>query len=377
MTYIHSLQLLVMLYLTHSINIITYSINIIPFSFVGLNFNLYASSSLASRFPQKHNTTTTINNNINNSNNTINSNNSSSSNMISPRMGEIFTAGLGRSFRSSQKEKVPSSSASGSTSSNQSNSTKNSPINRVVTVTHTNNINTNISMMLGLDDDGGCPIANTNTHNTNINLFTSTIESDLGKHGDNGDKPRDGMVWEGLDLLSGFDLAEELRSRMRHASSGEHVSSGDDFDEFIKSQFDDEDFERTDNKEMDMRRVRDVSKIMAKIRKTSTETEISGACEKLMDTISMWPEVTDHFIKHFGVTPIFDIFDACIGSSSSQTSSSSSASASVSINPPYQCTLFNAPSQHTQSTHPINSPNQCTLSTHPINTPYQTSIQYI
>ena len=164
-------------------------------------------------------------------------------------------------------------------------------------------------------------------------------------HAGNNTHQNEGMMWEGLDLLSGFDLAEELRCRMKHASSGEHVSSFDDFDEFIKSQFDDEDFERTDNKEMDMRRVREVSKIMAKIRKTSTEVEISGACEKLMDTISMWPEVTDHFIKHFGVTPIFDIFDACIGSNQTSSSSSSSA-ASV-----------------TTTTYPMNKP-------HPINTSF-------
>lgn len=184
--------------------------------------------------------------------------------------------------------------------------------------------------------------------------------------------PRDRMMrWGGeiggggMDVLTGYNLAEELRYRMKHANNDAHVSSGDDFDEIIKNQFDDDDFERTDNKELDMRRVREVSKIMAKIRKTSTEEEISGACEKLMDIISMWPEVTDHFIKHFGVTPIFDIFDACIGNAPRQpcvasSSSSSSSSSSVSINN----TLL-------LSTYPINPPyQQHTLSNRPINPRY-------
>ena len=282
--------------------------------------------------------------------------------MISPHMGEILNAGLGRTGRTprnSEKEKDPSTSTSSS-------STMYPPPNHALSsnplhaINSADNTISSTSIILGSEDDGNHSVLHTHTNKNNTNTFNGTIESPVGKPVGTDIPPRDVLPWEGLDLLSGFDLAEELRFRMKHASSGEHVCSGDDFDEIIKSQFDDEDFERTDNKEMDMRRVREVSKIMAKIRKTSTDVEISGACEKLMDTISMWPEVTDHFIKHFGVTPIFDIFDACIGSSShlaSSTTSASSASVGThSVNTPY-------PLIHP----PIFSPYQSILLIHPIN----------
>ena len=71
---------------------------------------------------------------------------------------------------------------------------------------------------------------------------------------------------------------------------------------------------------------------------------MANVCEKLLDTFSMFPDVTDHLIKNNGVTPILEMFDACFS-----RYERSSASASVSAGSGSKSTGSSRDNSSTQS----------------------------
>ena len=50
--------------------------------------------------------------------------------------------------------------------------------------------------------------------------------------------------------------------------------------------------------------------IMGKISSNCEKRETTNCCCKLLDIFSMYPDIKDHLVTHFGVTPILEMFEA-------------------------------------------------------------------
>ena len=73
---------------------------------------------------------------------------------------------------------------------------------------------------------------------------------------------------------------------------------------------DDEFFERRDSKDVHMNRSKEIVSVMNKISHSCCKKEVAENCAKLLDVFSMYPDIKDHLITHFGVTPILEMFEA-------------------------------------------------------------------
>jgi hypothetical protein len=73
---------------------------------------------------------------------------------------------------------------------------------------------------------------------------------------------------------------------------------------------DDEYFERTDSKDVHMNRSREIVTIMSKISSNCEKKEATACCAKLLDIFSMYPDIKEHLVTHFGATPILEMFEA-------------------------------------------------------------------
>lgn len=85
---------------------------------------------------------------------------------------------------------------------------------------------------------------------------------------------------------------------------------------------DDEYFERRDSKDVHMNRSKDIVSVMNKISHSCCKKEVTESCAKLLDIFSMYPDIKDHLITHFGVTPILEMFEATQSCSRSVSSHS-------------------------------------------------------
>lgn len=73
---------------------------------------------------------------------------------------------------------------------------------------------------------------------------------------------------------------------------------------------DDEYFEGTDSKDVHMNRSREIVTIMGKISSNCDKKEATACCAKLLDIFSMYPDIKEHLVTHFGATPILEMFEA-------------------------------------------------------------------
>ena len=72
----------------------------------------------------------------------------------------------------------------------------------------------------------------------------------------------------------------------------------------------DDEFDQTDSNDIHMNRSREIVHIMGKISSNCEKRETTNCCCKLLDIFSMYPDIKDHLVTHFGVTPILEMFEA-------------------------------------------------------------------
>lgn len=59
-----------------------------------------------------------------------------------------------------------------------------------------------------------------------------------------------------------------------------------------------------------MNRSREIVTIMSKISSNCEKKEATACCSKLLDIFSMYPDIKEHLVTHFGATPILEMFEA-------------------------------------------------------------------
>ena len=72
----------------------------------------------------------------------------------------------------------------------------------------------------------------------------------------------------------------------------------------------DDDFDLYENKDVNMNRSKEVVAIMGKITPGCSTGDVVINCKKLLNIFSTHPEIKEHLITHFGVTPILEMFEA-------------------------------------------------------------------
>ena len=72
----------------------------------------------------------------------------------------------------------------------------------------------------------------------------------------------------------------------------------------------DDEFDQADSNDIHMNRSREIVHIMSKISSNCEKRETTNCCSKLLDIFSIHPDIKDHLVTHFGVTPILEMFDA-------------------------------------------------------------------
>ena len=72
----------------------------------------------------------------------------------------------------------------------------------------------------------------------------------------------------------------------------------------------DDEFDQADSNDIHMNRSREIVHIMSKISSNCEKRETTNCCKKLLDIFSIHPDIKDHLVTHFGVTPILEMFDA-------------------------------------------------------------------
>ena len=73
---------------------------------------------------------------------------------------------------------------------------------------------------------------------------------------------------------------------------------------------DEDELDRTETRDLDMNRSREIVSIMGTITPGCTRKDAVMKCKKLLTIFSLYPEIKDHLITHFGVTPILEMFEA-------------------------------------------------------------------
>ena len=73
---------------------------------------------------------------------------------------------------------------------------------------------------------------------------------------------------------------------------------------------DDDDLDRTESRDLDMNRSKEIVAIMGTITPLCSRKDAVMKCKKLLTIFSLYPDIKDHLITHFGVTPILEMFEA-------------------------------------------------------------------
>jgi hypothetical protein len=106
-----------------------------------------------------------------------------------------------------------------------------------------------------------------------------------------------------IDYTDGYDLAVELRLRMKRTGLIEDQ-------DFVMMPFSEERSKEVDDKNIEMKRTKEVIAIMSQITADSSEEDVTKCCDKMLYIFNMSPFVKDQLITHFGVSHIMDMFEA-------------------------------------------------------------------
>jgi hypothetical protein len=74
--------------------------------------------------------------------------------------------------------------------------------------------------------------------------------------------------------------------------------------------FQEEGSKEVDDKDMEMKRTKEVIALMSEITTDSSEEDITRCCDKMLQIFNMSPDVKDQLITHFGVSHIMDMTEA-------------------------------------------------------------------
>lgn len=108
-------------------------------------------------------------------------------------------------------------------------------------------------------------------------------------------------------MSSRVSLAEELAQRLKNTTKATDLDSLDDF---LNYRFDEKDFEGDENKDVHMRRSKDILKLMARIRGDCPRDEVTQLCDQLIEAFDAHPDQKEYVVTHHGVTPILDMIES-------------------------------------------------------------------
>lgn len=74
--------------------------------------------------------------------------------------------------------------------------------------------------------------------------------------------------------------------------------------------FQEERFKEIDDKDMEMKRTKEVIALMSEITTDSSEEDVTRCCDKMLQIFNMFPDVKDQLITHFSVSHIMDMIEA-------------------------------------------------------------------
>lgn len=106
------------------------------------------------------------------------------------------------------------------------------------------------------------------------------------------------------------NMSIELQLRMKRSTADADV---DGFDDFLNTQFDEHDIQQSENRDVHMRRSREIRQLMARIKPESPEQEVVDLCNQLYVMFESYPEQREHLITHHGVLPVLDMLEARSG----------------------------------------------------------------
>ena len=102
-----------------------------------------------------------------------------------------------------------------------------------------------------------------------------------------------------------------LQIKLKQSSSD--IDGTDTFDEFLNYQFDENDFQQNETRDVHIRRSREILQLMAAIRPDSSEKDVVEKCDQLLIMFNKYPEQREHLITHHGVLPVLDMLEARSG----------------------------------------------------------------
>ena len=108
-------------------------------------------------------------------------------------------------------------------------------------------------------------------------------------------------------LVGQEPMAAVLQQRLRQAAVEVDADAFDDF------QFDENDFQQNETRDVDIRRSREIRQLMASIKPDSPEKDVIDKCNQLLVMFEKYPEQREHLITQHGVLPVLDMLEARSG----------------------------------------------------------------